>query len=266
MAFLARIAAVSVLPAIVTAAAQSDASKVGNTTIVGPYWKVIELSGKPLLAQDVKREAHLIFQPGNRVSGSDGCNQITGTYELQGNAIAFGQLAGTQMACINIGETDQAFRASLKSATRITAKADRLELFDATGKRLAAFAARSQSPASSAVLSGTAWQLVKFQGGDGATLTPVERAKYTIEFEAGGQFKALIDCNRGRGMWKSGGPNQLQFGPLTLTRAKCPPGSLHDHIVKQWGNIRSFVVKNGHLFLSLSADGGIYEFEPRPKT
>ena len=54
----------------------------------------------------------------------------------------------------------------------------------------------------------------------------------------------------------------MQLGPLALTRAKCPPGSLHDQIVKQWNNVRSYVVKDGHLFLSLMADGGIYEFEP----
>lgn len=30
----------------------------------------------------------------------------------------------------------------------------------------------------------------------------------------------------------------------------------------QWGNIRSYVLKGGHLFLSLMADGSIYEFEP----
>jgi hypothetical protein len=58
------------------------------------------------------------------------------------------------------------------------------------------------------------------------------------------------------------GSSQLQFGPLALTRALCPTGSLHDQIVKQWGNIRSFVIRDGHLFLALMADGGIYEFEP----
>jgi para-nitrobenzyl esterase len=96
-------------------------------------------------------------------------------------------------------------------------------------------------------------------------LTPDDRAKYTIDFAAGGQLTARVDCNRGRGTWKSNGPNQLQFGPLALTRAMCPPGSLHDQIVKQWGNIRSYVMKDGHLFLSLMADGGIYEFEPATK-
>ena len=115
---------------------------------------------------------------------------------------------------------------------------------------------------SSPALAGTSWQLVKFQGGDEATVVPDDGAKYTIAFADGGQLTARIDCNRGRGSWKSGGPNQVQFGPLALTRAACPPGSLHDRIVKQWSYVRSYVMKDGHLFLSLMADGGIYEFEP----
>jgi len=86
-----------------------------------------------------------------------------------------------------------------------------------------------------------------------------------LEFNADGSLTARIDCNRGRGTWKSPGRSQVQFGPLALTRAACPPGSLHDQIVKQWGFIRSYVVKEGHLFLALMADGGIYEFEPMVK-
>ena len=120
----------------------------------------------------------------------------------------------------------------------------------------------SQTPSE---LQGTAWRLVQFQGGDDTTLTPLDPSKYTIEFLAGGQLAARIDCNRGRGTWKSSGPNQVEFGPLALTRAMCPKGSLHDRIVKHWSSIRSYVFKDGHLFLSLMADGGSYEFEPLPK-
>jgi para-nitrobenzyl esterase len=168
------------------------------------------------------------------------------------------------MACLNPSGTEQPFRDALKNATRLTVAGDRLELFDAAGTRLAAFLASTQPSASSPSpgLAGTSWQLVKFQGSDETTLTPDDRAKYTIEFAARGRLIARIDCNRGRGTWKSSGSNQITFGPLALTRAKCPPGSLHDHIVKQWGNIRSYVIKDGHLFLALMADGGIYEFEP----
>jgi para-nitrobenzyl esterase len=115
-------------------------------------------------------------------------------------------------------------------------------------------------------LAGTSWQLVKFEGSDDKTLTPDDRSKYTIEFAAAGQLTARVDCNRGRGTWKSTGPKQIAFGPLALTRAMCPAGSLHDQIVKQWGNIRSYVIRDGHLFLALMADGGIYEFEPVVRT
>jgi len=126
-----------------------------------------------------------------------------------------------------------------------------------------ACAQRSDSGLSQAsTLEGTSWQLVEFQGSDDTTLTPDDRTKYTLTFGAGGQVTARIDCNRGRGTWTSSGPSQLQLGPLALTRAQCPPGSLHDQIVKQWDYIRSYIIKDGHLFLSLMADGGIYEFEP----
>jgi heat shock protein HslJ len=111
-------------------------------------------------------------------------------------------------------------------------------------------------------LGGTSWQLVKFQGSNGETLMPDDRAKYTVAFASDGRVTARIDCNRGSGTWKSSGPNQIQFGPLALTRAMCPPASLHDQIVKNWKFVRSYIIKDEHLFLSLLADGGIYEFEP----
>lgn len=111
-------------------------------------------------------------------------------------------------------------------------------------------------------LAGSSWQLVRFQGGDDKTLTPDDKSKYTIAFGADGGVSVRLDCNRGHGTWKSAGPNQVQFGPLALTRAMCPPGSLDGQVAQKWGNVRSYVLKGGHLFLSLMADGGIYEFEP----
>ena len=114
----------------------------------------------------------------------------------------------------------------------------------------------------SAGLGGTSWRLVQFEGGDGTTLKPDDRAKYTIAFGTDGRLDARLDCNRGTSTWKSSAPSHLELGTLALTRAKCPPESLHDQMVKQWPYVRSYVMKDGHLFVSLMADGGIYEFEP----
>jgi heat shock protein HslJ len=88
------------------------------------------------------------------------------------------------------------------------------------------------------------------------------RRERAFAFAADGRVSSRIDCNRGSGTWTSSGPNQLQFGPLALTRMMCPPRSLHDQIARQWKNVRSYVIKDRHLYLSLMADGGIYEYEP----
>jgi heat shock protein HslJ len=248
------------------AAVGQNVPKSAARPLEGTYWKVIELAGKPAPAQEPNREAHVILE-GGRLAGSDGCNRIIGSYELKGDGIKFGQDASIQMACESAGGIERAFRGALASAARFTIVGDRLELLDARGKRVAALAGRAAAlPPASTELEGTSWQLVRFQGGDDTTLTPDDGSKYTIAFDAGGQLTARLDCNRGRGTWKSSGTNQLQFGPLALTRAACPPGSLHDQIVKQWGSIRSYVIKDGHLFLSLMADGGIYEFAPLAAT
>jgi heat shock protein HslJ len=111
-------------------------------------------------------------------------------------------------------------------------------------------------------LGGKSWALVRFQGSDGKALVPDDRSKYAIAFEPDGNVSVRIDCNRGRGTWKSSGPNQISFGPLALTRAMCPPAPLNDRMARDWEYVRSYTLRNGQLFLSLMADGGTYEFGP----
>jgi heat shock protein HslJ len=118
-----------------------------QTTPLGEtYWKLVEVAGRPTPAQDVSREANLQFDANGQVSGSDGCNRITGSYQMKGDTVTFGQMAGTQMACINTGATDRAFREALKNTTRFVRTGDRLELFDATGTRLASLRAALTQP------------------------------------------------------------------------------------------------------------------------
>ena len=124
--------------------------------------------------------------------------------------------------------------------------------------------APTASPSSQESLAASSWRLVKFQGGDDSVLRPDDRSKYTLAFAADGTVSARLDCNRGRGAWTSSGKGQLEFGPMAITRAMCPPGSLNDQLVRQLPYVRSYVIKGGNLFLSLMADGGVYEFEREP--
>jgi len=119
---------------------------------------------------------------------------------------------------------------------------------------------QAPSPAAVAALGGTSWQLVAFRGGDGEVVKPDDGLKYTLAFSESGQVVARIDCNRGRGAWMSSGPGRIELGALVLTRALCSPESLHDRIVRQWSSVRTYMIRDGHLFLGLIADGGVYEF------
>ena len=129
---------------------------------------------------------------------------------------------------------------------------------------LGACASTSMPAPAPAGLEGTSWRLVQIAMSDGVTRPAIERSRYTIGFGKDGVLNVRFDCNRGRGTWSSAGAGNLQFGALALTRALCPTGSLHDELVRQWPHVRSYVFKEGRLFLSLAADGGTLEFEPAP--
>ncbi len=114
-------------------------------------------------------------------------------------------------------------------------------------------------------LAGTSWRLVKIRSMDDRSYTPDDRSKYTLAFEADGRIRVRVDCNRGQGSWSEPEPGQLTFGRLVTTRVMCPPGSLHDRFIRDLGAVRSYRIQDGRLYLSLMADGGIYEFEPAPR-
>lgn len=111
-------------------------------------------------------------------------------------------------------------------------------------------------------LSGTSWQLVRFQGPDERTFAPDDKSKYTITFRRDGRVVVRVDCNRGSTTWRVNAKGELEFGSWSRTSAKCGPKSLHDQIVREGAAVRNFTIKDGHLFLSGMAAGGYYELEP----
>ena len=128
----------------------------------------------------------------------------------------------------------------------------------------ASVALAGMQKSSSAGLSGTSWQLVKFQGPDERAFAPDDKSKYTITFGKNGRVTIRVDCNRGSSTWKANEKGELEFGSWSRTTAKCGPKSLHDQIVTEGAAVTNFVIKDGHLFLSGMAAGGYYELEPMP--
>jgi len=137
--------------------------------------------------------------------------------------------------------------------------------FEAREMRCVKKAGAAQS--SSFRLAGTGWRLRAIQSMDDAQGTTVvgDPERYTVSFGVDGKASFRFDCNRGSGIWQattSGTDSgRLEFGPVAATRAMCPPGSLDQRLMRQLPYVRSYLFKEGRLFMSLMADGGILEWD-----
>jgi para-nitrobenzyl esterase len=109
-----------------------------------------------------------------------------------------------------------------------------------------------------APLAGTQWELVELRSPDNAIgLVRVrDSGSYTLAFEADGSVALRLDCNRGRGTWRSEAPGRLEFGPAAVTRAMCPPGSLDGRVARELSFVRVYAIQGDMLRLELMADGG----------
>jgi len=119
-------------------------------------------------------------------------------------------------------------------------------------------------------LEGTHWRLVEFQSMDDATgvLRPHDPSLYKMRLHSDGRVEMQLNCNRAHGNWSAtpssddGTSGNFEFGPLASTLAICPPPTMDEHIIRQAQYIRGYLLKDGRLYLSLMADGGIYVWEP----
>jgi heat shock protein HslJ len=114
-------------------------------------------------------------------------------------------------------------------------------------------------------LAGTEWRLVEFQSMDDAqgTTRPGERSVYTMWLHGDGTVAMQLNCNRATGTWSAAPGSEarsgrFEFGPLAATRALCPPPSMDESIVAHSSYVRSYLLRDDRLYLSLMADGGIY--------
>jgi heat shock protein HslJ len=114
------------------------------------------------------------------------------------------------------------------------------------------------------------WELISIQSMDDAqgTLRIADPAAFTLQLGTDGRATLKLDCNRGTATWKAtpagdGNSGQFTFGPVAGTRALCPPPHMDQRIVRDLAYVRGYLLRDGKLYLSLMADGGIYEWRPR---
>lgn len=110
-------------------------------------WRLTSLGLQPVRpgpsGVDLQRDPQLQFE-GSRVTGSGGCNRITGSYQRTGHDLKIGPLAATRMACVEAdrGVLETGFLGALQATTSYALVGSQLTLLDAGGRTLAVLESR----------------------------------------------------------------------------------------------------------------------------
>ncbi|MFN8460057.1 MAG: copper resistance protein NlpE N-terminal domain-containing protein [Anaerolineae bacterium] len=108
-------------------------------------------------------------------------------------------------------------------------------------------------------LTGGVWQWQQTQDNSGQVTTPADPSRYTLEFLADGAVAVQADCNRGTGKYTVDA-SALTFGPIAATLMGCPADSQDSEFLRQLSQVKSYLFKDGKLYLELPVDTGSMEF------
>jgi heat shock protein HslJ len=110
-------------------------------------------------------------------------------------------------------------------------------------------------------LTGTLWQWVETEYGDGSVVVATDPSRYTLLFDETGNVAVQFDCNSGGGPYTVDN-SSLTFGALISTLMGCPEGTQDSIFSKDLGEVYSYVIEDGYLYLSMKLDSGIMKFAP----
>ena len=103
------------------ACAKTRAAAGSVQQLSGSDWRLTELNGRPAVPSDTTRRPWIKFEAdAGRVSGSAGCNRMSGSFRLDGASIDFGAMVSTKMACADpaLNQQEQDLFIALENADR----------------------------------------------------------------------------------------------------------------------------------------------------
>lgn len=212
-----RLSIVLIALAAIAAACAPLIEDNANGGLVNTSWTVLSIAGAPTLAQ---ARPTMTFGQDATVSGSAGCNQYSGAFRTDGDAIIIGEVSSTLIGCDgDRGGQEGAFLMALQGANRWRQEANGNLVISGAGDIVAAPGVAEGPPGDGPVadLPGTAWSLIEMGGtADFAELVP------TIEFGADGSVSGFAGCNRFSGSYMVTG-GQLAMEPIAATKMGCEP-------------------------------------------
>lgn len=184
--------------------------------IEGPVWRLTAVRGLDAKQLAAVRQGVTARFDGGRLQGFSGCNQLVGSYTLDGDRVTIPALAGTMMACPPpVMQVEDAVKKAL-AGTLIFAVADGHLTLTVPGENdpLLTFAA---APAPR--LDGVTWEVTGFNNGRQAVVSPLLGTTLAVTFQ-NGVVSGDAGCNTFRGSYRRDGQS-LAIGSLALTRKHC---------------------------------------------
>jgi Ca2+/H+ antiporter, TMEM165/GDT1 family len=124
------------------AAASTVALGAQGRPLRGTYWKLVLLDNQAVVTNEKRQEPHLLFDTRElRVSGSGGCNRLSGGFESSGDTLRLPALMATEMACADGMPQESRFLAALAQVSRHRISGNRLGLLDGGGAERLVFEA-----------------------------------------------------------------------------------------------------------------------------
>ncbi len=112
----------------------------GGNPLQDTAWELVSLNGSDVLPD---RAISLEFSD-KKASGSAGCNQYEGTYQVRGDRLTLGQTFSTLMACFpdEVMEQEQRYLEALQATDTYQIHDTQLELYDSRGTLILVFEAQ----------------------------------------------------------------------------------------------------------------------------
>ena len=145
MPFIRRLSSRVALPILGIALLAGCGTSVSlDEPIESQIWRLVSVGTQPARRDaDPRRDAQLQFD-GSRVSGSGGCNRLSGPYQRTGHRLTIGPMAATRMACIEPERSamETNFLIALQATTAYSRLGSQLSLLDDSGRTLAVLDSR----------------------------------------------------------------------------------------------------------------------------
>jgi heat shock protein HslJ len=189
--------------------------------------------------------ATLVFGADGSLSGSTGCNGLTGSYTQSGSALTVESVGTTQRACTpaSVMAQEQAVLEGLSAVRSFSVAGTALTLRDGAGAVVLTYSAGTSD------LAGTSWRATGINNGAGAVQTSTDTARVTAVFGRNGTLSGNGGCNSYSATWATSGDAGLTLGPISSTTMACEAMTTEGQYFTALGAVTSYRIEGDGLTL-----------------